>query len=133
VRKLVAWATLASIGGLLWAVEEARAYHVVNLVDLALQKVRQTHVHVEGFVTYVAHEADGDTHIRLCDSKDVPDMERGRCIVVECIPELPCERPPIGSKVAVEGVARYDKENGHKWSEVHPCEKLTVIQDKEVP
>lgn len=112
----------------MFAAVVSRPYHVVALADLALGKVRQTHVQVEGFVTYTTVEADGDLHIRLCDSAEVKGMARDRCIVAECIPELPCEKPPLGARVAVEGVSRFDKENGHKWSEVHPVEKLTVLQ-----
>lgn len=112
----------------LFAAEEpGRPYHVVALKDLALGKVRQTHVHVEGWVTYVKKEADGDLHIRVCEDPKIPDMQRADCVVCECIPELPCEKPAIGSKVSVEGISRFDKENGHKWWEVHPIEKLEVM------
>lgn len=110
-----------------WAAEESRVYHPVALRDLALGKVRQMHVQVEGFVTYIKTEEDGDLHVRLCDSADVQDMQRDRCVVVECIPELPCARPKIGAHLAVEGISRFDKENGHRWNEVHPCEKMTVL------
>lgn len=111
----------------LGAAPASRPYHPVALRDLALGKVRQTHVHVEGWVTYVVTEEDGDLHVRLCDSPKVEGMQRDRCVVVECIPELPCVRPRVGAHVAVEGISRCDKENGHRWNEVHPCEKMTVL------
>ena len=105
-----------------------RPYHLVTVVELALGKVRQTHIHVEAWVTYTLTEEDGDEHIRGCDSKDVKDMDRTRCAVFECIPELPCTKPPIGSHISVDGIARFDKENGHRWSEVHPVEHLTILK-----
>ena len=136
-RFFVIWMAviLLAYGVLLWlctrdaqgAEESGRPYHVVKLVDLALGKVRQTHVHVEGFVTYIKKEADGDLHIRVCDDPKVPDMQRARCVVCECVPELPCTKPSIGAHVAVEGISRFDKENGHRWNEVHVVEKLTVL------
>jgi len=105
-----------------------RPYHQVPLDDLALGKVRQTHVEVRGFVTYELREEDGDLHIRICDSLAYLGMDRSHCIVAECIPELPCEKPPAASRVIVQGISRFDHENGHKWYEVHPVEKLTIVQ-----
>lgn len=100
-----------------------RVYHQVTVASLAGGKVRQTHVEVEGFVTYVRTEPDGDLHIRLCDSPKVQGMNREHCIVAECIPALPCPAPSVGQKVAVHGISRWDRENGHNWAEVHPIEK----------
>lgn len=91
-----------------------------------------THIHVEGFATYVVKEADGDTHIRVCDAANVEKMDRKRCIVAECIPALPCTKPKVGDNVTVEGISRFDAEGAcaagaeHCWWEVHPVEKLTV-------
>ena len=113
---------------LILAIALSRPYHPVALVDLALGKVRQTHVQTEGYVTYIAHEADGDLHIRICDSPEVKEMTRTRCIVAECIPALPCAQPKIGAHVHVQGISRFDKENGHRWNELHPLETIKEIQ-----
>ena len=100
-----------------------RHYHAVAIPSLAGGHVRATHVEVEGYVTYVRTEADGDLHIRLCDSPRVKGMNRLRCIVAECIPAMPCPAPDLGQKVAVHGISRYDHERGHQWFEVHPVER----------
>jgi hypothetical protein len=93
-----------------------------------------THVEVKGFVTYTVKEADGDTHIRLCDSANIKTMDRKRCVVAECIPLLPCTKPPLGAHVQVDGISRFDAEGAcaagaeHCWWEVHPVENLTVLK-----
>src|SRR5207247_1927153 len=112
---------------LLLAAVLSRPYHPVSLRDLALGKVRQTHVHVEAWCTYTLKEEDGDEHIRGCDAPDVVGMQRDRCAVFECIPEIPCIIPPIGSHFAADCITRFDKENGHRWQECHPVEKLTLL------
>lgn len=77
-----------------------------------------THVRVRGYPTYCRTEDDGDRHIRLCDSPDVEGMDRAHCIVLECIPQLPCACPRLGVPLEVDGISRYDGE--HRWWEIHP-------------
>jgi len=103
--------------------EVSRPYHRVKICDLAAGKVRWTHVEVEGYATYIRTEADGDLHIRICDSPKVTVMDRSRCVVAECIPKMPCPPPDKGSKVAVHGIKRFDNERGHMWAEIHPVEE----------
>ena len=91
-----------------------RHYFTVSITDLAAGRNFHTHVRVTGKVTLVKHEGDGDTHIVLSDGKSF--------VVVECIPELPCQAPKVGQTVTAEGIYRQDYE--HRWREVHPCEKL---------
>jgi hypothetical protein len=93
-----------------------RTYYPVSIADLAAGKNFHTHVQVTGKVTLVKHEGDGDTHIVLSDGKNF--------VVVECIPELPCQAPKVGQTVTAEGIYRQDYE--HRWFELHPCEKLTI-------
>jgi len=106
------------LAGILW--------HVLAVAQMATADpahwpgAMATHVEVVGFVTYVKREEDGDLHVRLCDSPKVEGMNRKRCVVAECIPALPCERPKIGARVTVRGVTRYDAEAGHGWWEIHP-------------
>jgi len=123
---------------LAFAKKPSRKYWPHTIAELAAEDPHawhkmHTHVHVEGFVTYTVTEADGDTHIRLCDSPTVLVMDRWRCIVAECIPALPCAKPKVGQRAAVEGISRFDAEGGcvpraqHCWWEVHPVEKLTIL------
>lgn len=113
--------------------KEDRAYHPISIQDFCKENPAEwhklrTHVLVEGFVTYVKREGDGDTHIRICDKPGVKGMDRQNCIVAECIPELPCTRPSVGDKVSVDGISRYDAERpGHHWWEVHPVEDLKIL------
>jgi len=100
-----------------------RVYHPVSIIALAGGTVRHTHVEVGGFVTYIAHEDDGDLHIRLCTDPKIKVMDRNRCIVAECIPKMPCPAPEMGSRVTVHGISRFDKETNHLWGEVHPIEE----------
>lgn len=86
----------------------------------------RTHISVEGFLNYKKVEEDGDTHLRICETK-VAGMDRRWCIVAECVPALACKAPPIGSRVRVRGVSRFDAEKGHRWWEVHPVEVLEVL------
>lgn len=85
-------------------------WHKVAIEDMP--KTTHTHVEVSGRVDYVKPQPDGDLHIRLCD--------RLNCIVAECIPQIPCKRPHIGSNITVRGISRYDKESNHDWYEIHP-------------
>lgn len=122
IRRLTIMVASILLAGAMRA-DGPRSYHEVTIAALAAGHVRHTHVVVEGYVSYVRFEEDGDLHIRLCDAPDVKGMNRHRCVIAECIPELPCPPPDIGSKVAVAGIGRFDRENGHKWGEIHPVLK----------
>lgn len=114
-----------------------RKYHKVKIADIASDnpahwKFAHTHIEVEGWVTYVLHEADGDWHIRLCDDVKIKTMDRKHCVVVEVIPTLQPSKvfiiPHIGSHLRVRGITRYDAENSmHNWWEVHPAESIEVL------
>lgn len=123
LRPLVALGLLLTASGAIAQDAPDRQYHQVELRALAAGKVRRTHVLVEGYVAFVKIEEDGDRHIRLCDSASVTTMDRKRCVVLECIPELPCPAPKVGDHIAVAGISRFDPENGHRWYELHPVLK----------
>lgn len=99
-----------------------RLYHPVTIADLVAGKVRQTHVEVRGFPAYTKMEADGDRHTALCDSPIIKTMDRKHCVVLECVPWRPCPAPKVGLEVMGRGIQRFDKENGHGWTELHPLE-----------
>lgn len=123
---------------LMLAAEEGRTYHPISITELAAEnpavwKRAHTHVEVEGFVTYFKREADGDMHVRLCDSAKVAGMNRQRCLVAEAIPALPLlgSGGPLlirrGQHLRVRGIYRFDAERNHNWAEIHPIEEAEVI------
>jgi hypothetical protein len=88
-----------------------------------------THLQIEGWVTYKAHEQDGDWHLRICDDPKLMVMDAKHCLVGEIIPELPLPVPKLGAHVQVEGIYRFDAEHpGHMWAECHP-----ILKIKELP
>ncbi len=126
-------ASLLGVGSLIHAQESARNYHHYTIAQITAEnpadwKHPLTHIELDGFVTYIKKEGDGDTHIRVCDSAALHAMNAKHCIVAECIPELPCAAPRKGQHILIDGIGRYDAENpGHHWWECHPIEKLRVI------
>lgn len=101
---------------LLWLLLQtpvSRPYWPVALGKVAT--TTHTHIQVRGTVTYVAHETDGDLHIRLSDSTGT--------LVAECIPSLPCRVPKVGETITVRGISRRDPE--HLWWELHPVEWMS--------
>lgn len=130
----IGWFSAAYFAGCqVHAAQEKRDYHAYPISEVTAQNVTAwghplTHLEIEGYVTYIDHEADGDWHIRLCDSPGIEGMDRQHCMVAECIPKLPCDVPKHGEQVRVQGIYRYDGEAGHRWAEVHPVEYLEVIQ-----
>jgi hypothetical protein len=94
----------------------ARLYHPETIDSLPCS--RRTHVQVEGRVTLLRTEADGDLHIRLSDA-------RGYFIVLEVIPEMSLPAPTLGSMIRAQGITRYDRE--HRWFELHPLESWALV------
>jgi hypothetical protein len=83
-----------------------------------------SHAAVGGFVTQVAKGTDGDTDIRICENPKIEGMDRARCIVVKCIPKIPCDVPQVGRPITVKGITRYDAQVGTHWWEIHPIEEI---------
>jgi hypothetical protein len=111
----------------------ALVFHLLAIRDITADnpgawRHLRTHIEVTGFVTYKAREADGDTHLRVCDSPRVRTMDRKRCIVAECIPALPCAAPKVGAHVRVRGIYRWDGEHAHGWAEVHPVLAIEAVR-----
>ena len=117
--------------------EEKRIYHVISIAQMASENPAHwqrlhTHVLVDGWVTYMKTEADGDGHIRMCINRAIGTMDPQQCIVAEIIPEITPQLKEgivaVGVHIRVRGIARYDAERGHGWWEVHPVESLEVAQ-----
>ena len=97
-----------------------RVYHKTTIARLP--RTVDTHVELEGRVTLVRREGDGDVHIR------VEDVDH-RFVVVEVIPEISLTIPAVGDRVVVRGIVRYDKR--HRWHEIHPAEAIEIRPPKE--
>lgn len=91
-----------------------RTYWPVPLATLS-HGTLHTHVETRGQVAYVRSEGDGDTHIKIVDP-----LNPSIFIIAECIPQLPCIKPRVGSAVVIRGISRHDPEHG--WWEIHPVE-----------
>lgn len=95
-----------------------RPYHPATVAQLASGAFPYTHASVTGRVVYTRLEDDGDLHVRVVDTAAAADTTIA--IIGECIPELPCRRPPVGAIVTWHGITRRDPE--HRWMELHPIE-----------
>lgn len=84
----------------------------------------QSHASVSGFVTNIAKGEDGDVNVRICENPKVDGMDRNRCVVAKCIPEIPCDLPAVGKPITVKGITRYDAKAGAHWWEIHPVEQI---------
>lgn len=93
-----------------------RFYWPTPLDTLAIGHQKHTHAEVRGTVVYVRREDDGDIHIKMTNPLT------GRFIIAECIPQLPCVPPKVGSVITVRGITRLDTEHG--WRELHPVESI---------
>lgn len=127
-RSAGAWLVLAMalVSGAR-AAEPVRTYHPLTIAQITSDdpvhwKHLRTHVHACGWPTYVKREADGDLHVRICDSMGVERMDRARCFVAEGIPKMQIAVPKVGEYLCVDGIFRFDGEHGHGWCEVHPVE-----------
>jgi len=82
---------------------------------------------VTGVVAATDIEHDGDLHISLAevDRKylNAVNLRRThRDLVVEAVPDIPVERPAVGSRITVIGPWVLDTETG--WLEVHPVWRI---------
>jgi hypothetical protein len=103
--------------------EENTRYRVVEIAEMP--KNTDPHVVTEGFVSEVRVDAeDGDTLFRLVEHP----TRREPFVVCEIISPYKLEPPPIGSRVRVFGVSRFDSKEEHRWFEVHPVLKIQTIQ-----
>ena len=83
-----------------------------------------TRAAVSGFVTQVTKADDGDTDILICENPKIDGMDRARCIVAKCIPQLPCDVPRVGKPITVKGITQYDARVGTHWWQIHPVEEI---------
>jgi anti-sigma factor RsiW len=98
-------------------------FHAVSISDMA--QSTEPHVVAEGYVSDVRIDIeDGDLVFKLVD-----DVKRPQPFVVcEIIGQIKLAPPPVGSRVRVYGVSRYDGKQDHQWYEVHPVLDIEVVR-----
>ncbi len=86
----------------------------------------EPHIVTEGYVSEVRMNGeDGDRVFKL-----VGDLHRSSPFVIcELIDPLNLPAPPVGSRVRVYGVSRYDNKSDHEWHEVHPVLNIEILKN----
>jgi hypothetical protein len=97
-------------------------FHPVSISEMNTST--KPHVVAEGYVTDLKNEEDGDLVFKLVDNPDA----NGPFIICEIIDPIRLEPPPVGSRVRVYGVSRYDNQENHHWYEVHPVLNIEVVR-----
>jgi hypothetical protein len=86
----------------------------------------EPHVVTEGYVTEAnIHEEDGDRVFKLVEDPN----HSGPFVICEVIDTLNMPVPPVGSRVRVYGVSRYDGKSDHQWHEVHPVLNIQMLKN----
>jgi len=103
--------------------EEVTRYREVEIAEMPQNT--DPHIVTEGFVSEVRVDSeDGDTRFRLVENP----ARREPFVICEIIGPYKLQPPPIGSRVRVFGVSRFDSKENHQWFEVHPVFKIQTIQ-----
>jgi hypothetical protein len=98
-------------------------FRSVSISDIS--RSTEPHVVTEGYVSDVRIDnEDGDLVFKLVDDVRRPQP----FIVCEIISPMKIAPPPVGSRVRVYGVSRYDGKADHQWYEVHPVLDIEVVR-----
>jgi Putative zinc-finger len=99
-------------------------FHPVRISEM--EQTSQPHVMAEGYVSELrVNDEDGDLSFKLVD-----DLRQAEPFVVcEILDSIKVDPPPVGSRVRVYGVSRYDNKAHHQWYEVHPVLGIEVVRD----
>jgi hypothetical protein len=99
------------------------AFHPVEIADM--ERSTKAHVVAEGYVSELRlNDEDGDLRFKLVEHPNSHEP----FIVCEIIDPIKLEPPPVGSRVRVYGVSRFDKNENHLWYEVHPVLNIEVVR-----
>ena len=99
-------------------------FHEVNIGEI--EHNTEPHVVAEGYVTEVrVNDEDGDLSFKLVESLHQAEP----FIVCEIIDPIKLVPPPVGSRVRVYGVSRYDGKTDHQWYEVHPVLSIEMVKN----
>lgn len=103
---------------------EVDEFHPVRIDDIADNT--EARIVVEGYVSDVRiNPMDDDVMFRVVDDL----QQNGPFIVCEVIPPFQLAPPPVGSRVRVYGVSRYDAKEQCQWHEIHPVLKVEILND----
>jgi hypothetical protein len=85
----------------------------------------EPHIVTEGYITEAkVEEDDGDRVFKLVEKPN----SSGPFVICEVIEPLEMPIPPVGSRVRVYGVTRFDGQSDHNWHEVHPVLNIEVLK-----
>ena len=99
------------------------AYRQVPLAQIP--HTEEPHVSTIGYVSEVSVDEDeGDLTFKLVDNLQRPT----HFVVCEIIPSIKMDTPPVGSRIRVYGVTRYDAKADHQWFEVHPVLDIEPVR-----
>ncbi len=99
-------------------------FHEVSINEIELNT--EPHVVAEGYVAEVRiDDEDGDLSFKLVESLHQAEP----FIVCEIIDPIKLALPPVGSRVRVYGVSRYDGKTDHQWYEVHPVLSIEMVKN----
>ena len=99
-------------------------FHEVNISEI--EHNTEPHVVAEGYVTEVRiNDEDGDLSFKLVESLHQAEP----FIICEIIDPIKLMPPPVGSRVRVYGVSRYDGKTDHQWYEVHPVLSIEMVKN----
>ncbi len=86
----------------------------------------EPHIVTEGYVSELRiNEEDGDRMFKLVDDLHRPES----FVICELIDPLDLPAPPVGSRVRVYGVSRYDNKSNHEWHELHPVLNIEILKN----
>ena len=113
-----------------WSGQELRAsrfdreaYRQIPLSQIS--HTEEPHVSTIGYVSEVSVDEDeGDLTFKLVDNLQRPT----HFVVCEIIPSFKMDTPPVGSRIRVYGVTRYDSKADHQWFEVHPVLNIEPVR-----
>jgi len=133
-KRIAAVIVFGLISGLLGAVTYGKinhnglGIHPDDFTKVSINQMASTdepHVVTEGYVSEVRLEQDdGDTVFKIVQDLKQP----GPFVICEVIDPLKMPTPPVGSRVRVYGVSRYDGKTNHEWHEVHPVLDIEVLK-----
>lgn len=111
------------VTGLIANTFELRDFHRVSIAGI--EHNTEPHIVAEGYVSEVRIDnEDGDLTFKIVD-----DIRQAQpFIVCEIINPKKLAPPPVGSRVRVYGVSRYDNQENHNWYEVHPVLNIEVVR-----
>lgn len=103
---------------------DGNEFHEVSIA--AIDDRSEPHVVVEGYVAEVRFNSEeNDLSFKLVENL----KQTGPFIVCEIIGPIKLSLPPVGSRVRVYGVSRYDGQPDHRWYEVHPVTKIEMVNE----